>query len=109
VTTPFHAPQHRDHRILARLCLLLALLQVFDLHSTFHAAHNGRSETNPVLLWVISRIGFTPAMIVSKAAALFVIGVYYGVVSRFGRMLWPSISLVPVCGVYIAIVLNNYS
>ena len=108
MTTRYRRPERTGHRFLACLCLLLALLQVLDLHSTLRAAHEGRTETNPALLWVIARVGFTLALFISKMAAFAITGAYYVVVSSFSRTLWLSISLVPVCVAYIAIVLNNY-
>ena len=91
------------------LCLVLAGLQILDLHSTLQAASAGRSESNPAILWTIAHVGFVPAVIAFKAAALAAIGGYYLVVSNFNRMLLPSMSLIPVCAAYIAVVLNNYS
>jgi hypothetical protein len=64
---------------------------------------------NPVMLWTMAYVGFVAAVIAFKAAALAILGAYYLVVSQFNRILLPSMSLVPVCAAYIAIVLNNYS
>jgi hypothetical protein len=85
------------------------LLQVLDLHSTLRAAGAGRSETNPMILWMTSHVGFTAAVTACKAAALAIIGSYYAAVSNFNRMRWPAITLIPVCVIYLAVVLNNYS
>jgi hypothetical protein len=101
--------QHSQRRLLAFLCTVLALLQILDLHSTLLAMQAGRSEANPVIFWLIGHIGAMPAVAAFKAAALGVLVGYYLVVSRFRRMLWPSISLIPVCAAYVAVVLNNYS
>jgi hypothetical protein len=109
MATPDLTLQRAQRRLLAFLCIVLALLQVLDLHSTLRAADAGRSETNPLILWAVAHVGFTPAVIAFKAAALAVIGGYYLVVSHFNRLLLPSMSLIPVCAAYIAVVLNNYS
>lgn len=109
LTKPVFRAQHAERRPLVYLCLVLAVLQLFDLHSTLRAAGGGRSETNPFVLLAIARFGFTPAVILFKVVALAIIGAYYRVVSRFDRTLWPSVSLLPVCATYLAIVLNNYS
>lgn len=99
----------RERQLLAGLCILLALLQVFDWHSTLRAAGSGRGEINPLILGLAACIGFTAAVTAAKSAALVLIAAYYLVVSRFGRALWPSVSLVAVCVAYAAVVLNNYS
>jgi hypothetical protein len=91
------------------LCIALAILQVLDLHSTLLAMRAGRSETNPLILWLIGHAGSTPAVIALKVAALGVLVGYYRIVRHFRRILWPSISLIPVCAAYITVVLNNYS
>ena len=57
----------------------------------------------------ISRVGFVPAVIAFKAVALAITGCNYRVVGRFDKTLWPSVSLLPVCVTYGAVVLNNYS
>lgn len=98
-----------ERRLLAFLCTVLVVLQVFDLHSSLRAAEAGRSETNPLILWLIGHLGFVSAVVTFKAFAAAVVGGYYLVVSTFERMLWPSISLIPVCAVYITVVVNNYS
>lgn len=98
-----------EHRLLAFLCIVLVVLQAFDLHSTLRAADAGRTESNPLILWLTGHLGFVSAVIVFKAFAAAVIGGYYLVVSTFERMLWPSISLIPVCAVYITVVVNNYA
>jgi hypothetical protein len=107
--TPGPTLQRSERRLLAFLCVALAFLQVLDLHSSLRAADTGRSETNPMILWAIAHIGFGPGVFVFKASALLILALYYRVVSGFDRMLWPSISLIPVCAAYIAVVLNNYS
>lgn len=107
--TPDPVLQRSERRLLAFMCILLALLQVLDLHSSLHAAGEGRSETNPLILWLVAHVGFSPAVVAFKTAALAVLAAYYHVVSGFNRMLWPSISLIPVCAAYVAVVLNNYS
>jgi len=109
LNTPDPTLQRSERRLLAFLCAALALLQVLDLHSSLHAAEAGRYETNPVILWVIAHVGFGPGVFAFKAFALFILALYYRVVSGFDRMLWPAISLIPVCAAYIAVVLNNYS
>jgi hypothetical protein len=101
--------QRSERRLLAFLCIVLAVLQVLDLHSTLLAMQAGRSETNPLILWLIGQVGSTPAVVAFKATAVGVLVGYYLVVSRFRRMLWPSISLIPICAAYITVVLNNYS
>jgi hypothetical protein len=107
--TPDPTLQRSERRLLAFLCVALALLQVLDLHSSLRAAATGRSETNPMILWAIAHIGFKPGVFAFKASAIVILAVYYRVVSSFDRMLWPSISLMPVCAAYAAVVLNNYS
>jgi hypothetical protein len=109
VKTPDPVLQRSERKLLAFLCIALALLQVMDLHSSLLAAEAGRSELNPVILWLIAHVGFGPGVFTFKAVVLIVLGLYYRVVSGFDRMLWPSISLIPVCAAYIAVVLNNYS
>ncbi|WP_371765557.1 DUF5658 family protein [Massilia sp.] len=107
--TPDPVLQRSERKLLAFLCIALAVLQVMDLHSSLRAAQSGRSELNPVILWLIAHVGFGPGVFAFKAVVLIVLGLYYRVVSGFNRMLWPSISLIPVCAAYIAVVLNNYS
>jgi len=98
-----------ERRLLACLCIALVLLQVFDLHSTMCAYAAGRSETNPLILWLTGHLGLGPAVVLFKMFAATVIAVYYLVVSNFERTFWPSISLVPVCAVYVTVIVNNYS
>jgi hypothetical protein len=98
-----------ERRAFACLCLALVALQAFDLHSTLRAAAAGRSETNPLILWASAHLGFVPAVVALKTLAIAVIALYYLVVGRFQRTGLPAMSLVPVCAVYIAVVVNNYS
>lgn len=107
--TPDPTLQRSERRLLAFLCVALAFLQVLDLHSSLRAAEAGRTETNPIILWAIAHIGFGPSVFAFKTAALLILALYYRVVSGFNRLLWPAISLIPVCAAYIAVVLNNYS
>lgn len=109
MNTPDLSLQRAERRLLAFLCIALVLLQVLDLHSSLQAESAGRSETNRLILWGIAHLGFAPAVIAFKAAALALIGGYYLIVRSFNRMLWQSISLIPVCAAYIAVVFNNYS
>jgi hypothetical protein len=62
-----------------------------------------------VIIWVAYHFGFTMAVIASKVAALVALIAYFRVVSRFNSLLWPAMSIVAVCVIYIAIVFNNYS
>jgi hypothetical protein len=109
VKAPDPSLQRSERRLLAFICIVLAFLQMLDLHSTLLAMQAGRSEANPLIFWLIGYFGSMPAMVACKAVALGVLVGYYLVVSRFRRMLWPSISLIPVCAAYVAVVLNNYS
>lgn len=109
MTTPDPTLQSAERRLLAFLCVVLAVLQILDLHSTLLAARLGRDELNPSILWLVSHLGFMPAVVAFKAMAVALITFYYLVVSTFKRMLWPAISLVPVCAAYVTVVINNYS
>jgi hypothetical protein len=109
LTTPDPILQNAERRLLAFLCIVLALLQLLDLHSTLRAASAGRTEANPIILSLIDWLGFVPAVFLFKAGAVAVVGGYYAVVSQFHRMFWPSISLIPVCAAYLTVVFNNYS
>jgi len=77
-------------------------------HSSRYSTCTAVSE-QPTPAGPIAHIGFGPGVFVFKASALLILALYYRVVSGFDRMLWPSISLIPVCAAYIAVVLNNYS
>lgn len=101
--------QLKDRYAVGVLCLVLAVLQILDLHSSLHAAASGRTESNPLIRWTMSQIGFVPALVVFKLVALVCVGAYY-MASRKLRWGWRSSRLLLVISlVYLAIVLNNYS
>jgi hypothetical protein len=97
------------HRLLAVLCILLAILQLADLHSSLLAASLGRTETNPAIVWLIAKVGFVPAVLCFKAGALLLLWIYFRAVSGFERVTLPVITMAPVCAAYFLVVVNNYS
>jgi hypothetical protein len=109
LTTSDLSTRLAERRLLACLCIVLVLLQILDLHSTMRAYAAGRSETNPLILWLTGHLGLAPAVVLFKMCAATVIAGYYLVVSNFERTLWPSVSLIPVCAVYVTVIVNNYS
>lgn len=101
--------QRHQRRILVVVCVVLALLQFLDLHSSLRAAAAGRSETNPLILWVIGYVGFTSAVVLFKCVALGLILVSYRVCLTLPHLSMPLTLLVSLCGVQSVVVLNNYS
>lgn len=52
------------------LILLLVALNVADILLTLRIIKQGGRELNPLLAWLMTRIGIKPALIVSKAVLL---------------------------------------
>ena len=69
--------------------IAILLLQVLDGYSTYRILRNGGVEYNPVLRWLITKLGVVATMVITKsfvaavAVGLFIIhsdAVYLGVV-----------------------------
>ena len=75
--------------------IILALLNLVDIAITDWALHNGHQEANPLVRWLMGRIGNIPAMVLAKAPLLigcYLISphpaVWVAVVAYAGLMVW---------------------
>lgn len=50
---------------------LLIVLQLADVLTTWYVIRAGGREANPIMVWLIDRIGFWPAFGVMKAAVIW--------------------------------------
>ena len=73
---------------------ILALLQVADVLTTHRALGRGLREANPVMRWLIARLGFWPAAAVKAAASM---GAGYAIHIYDPRWVWlPVVLMVAV-------------
>lgn len=85
------------------------LMQLLDWHSTFLALSQGRSELNPLILWVSQYVGVRWAVSGLKLVALPLTAAYYFDAVRKSIWILPSIFLAVTVVVYLPVVINNYS
>lgn len=50
--------------------ILFALLQVADIFTTWKVLSQGGRELNPVMAWVMGRLGVLPGLVLAKLALL---------------------------------------
>lgn len=82
------------------LTILLILMQVFDFYSTYIILKNGGSELNPVVDFLIQKIGLVAALIIAKGVAVIgVLVIYYVDV---------LIAILILVAVYSYVCFNNY-
>lgn len=82
------------------LALILILMQLFDFYSTFVILRAGGREVNPVVNFLINKIGLVLALIIAKSVAIAgVVFIYY--VDNL-------IAMIVLILIYSYVCLNNY-
>lgn len=84
----------------ALLCLLFAGLQLIDYELTSGILKRGGRELNPMLRWLMGRIGTRPALLAAKllAVALGWVLAYHG----------EALALVVLCVIYLGVCAWNW-
>ena len=85
------------------LLALFCLLQFLDGLTTHLVIRRGGREVNPVVLWVMRRIGTAPALVLLKA-----LGIACGVVLYTFADSGGVYALAILTAAYAAVVINNY-
>lgn len=80
--------------------LLLIVLNILDIHTTIKILDNGGKELNPVMAWLIDKLGIEPALVASKALFLAPVGYYLP-----SLPVWLMAALIAV---YVYVVSNNF-
>lgn len=88
------------------LIVLFVALQLADIASTVRALDKGARELNPVVRWIMARLGTVPGLIVIKGAgcAAIIAGIL------FAHAYSPTIALIAMaifCAAYAYVVLHN--
>lgn len=79
--------------------MLLIILQIADILSTFYALRGGNArEANPVVLWFIERFGLFPGLLISKATIVAPV-IYIG--ANHSVALWIAVAA------YVLVLINN--
>ena len=55
------------------LFALFIVVQVLDIYTTVHVLLAGAREANPLMHWLMERIGMVPALIVGKAIVVAIV------------------------------------
>jgi hypothetical protein len=88
------------------LFILFLALQAADFYSTYRTISNGTGqEANPVVIWMISKIGLVGGLLISKAAA---VGTMLYFMLNY-PMVPTSIDAIAVVElIYLVVVINNF-
>jgi len=84
---------------------ILASLQILDFLSTKKILANGGRELNPLMLKLVSWLGQTKAMILTKAGAVIAA---IGATIMLGNDVRLTIALLAITAVYGVVVANNF-
>jgi hypothetical protein len=94
---------------MAKLPVLLALaltaLQAFDGWTTYRILKAGGVERNPVMLWLMERIGTYPALLATKMLAVALVWVI-ALAPMDTRLRFLALSV--LCAVYAWVAWNNW-
>ena len=84
------------------LIIVLVILDVFDVVGTYAGIASGYSkETNPVMIWLMEKIGLMPALIFSKVASIvLIILIGIGLLYLGSWLPWLVIGVLAVGDVY---------
>ena len=82
------------------LLLALVILNVLDIYTTIRILRHGGSEVNPIMSWLMDKLGVMPALIVPKTLLLLAVWFYLAIM--------PTIVLAGLCCLYAAVILHNY-
>lgn len=78
---------------------LLIALQILDGATTYYAiAKKGLAERNPVVNWMISKIGLVPTVLLAKT----------GVIAVLATVAFPNWMIYALTGLYFCVVVNNF-
>ena len=86
------------------LFALIVILQLLDIISTLRAFRAGAIEGNPIVAWIIDKLGVIPGLVVAKAATLA--GVLAVMIIAPPPL--PLILLLVVAAVYAWFVVRNF-
>lgn len=87
-------------KMLIILAILLIALNAFDFYSTYKILKNGGSEVNPVMNFLIKKLGLVLALVLSKLLVLICIAV----------LVWLEMVylLVILVAIYIWVAVHNF-
>jgi hypothetical protein len=68
------------------LAVLLTALQVFDGWVTYLIIRNGGGEANPVVEWLITKLGLYPALLLLKGIAVILVWVLVLLPGKFNLL-----------------------
>ena len=75
-------------------------LQALDFYTTYRGITSGKAhEANPLIIWVIKRLGLVPTLLLTKIAAVAM------VISMYAS--YPLV-LLPIIALYGYVVYNNF-
>jgi hypothetical protein len=60
--------------MIATLFIIFCLLQIFDVYSTYQILNAGGREVNPMMNWLMDRVGVMAALIGTKVLAVGMLG-----------------------------------
>ena len=78
----------------------LVILNVLDIYTTLRVLRQGGEELNPVMDWLMDKVGVIPALIVPKATYLIAVGYFLTDL--------PSMVMFGLCCFYVLLVLHNF-
>jgi hypothetical protein len=84
------------------LFVILVILQGLDIWTTKTGLDNGARELNPVMRFLMEKIGIMKALLLMKGLGIIIIGYYV-----FTNAL-STIFLGLICLVYVAVVVHNW-
>jgi hypothetical protein len=90
--------------MIATLFIIFCLLQIFDVYSTYQILNAGGREVNPMMNWLMDRVGVMAALIGTKVLAIGVLGAAVAYAQE------PvAVSVLAVSTVYYAVIMyRNY-
>ncbi len=90
------------------LLVVLALLQILDIYTTYNILKLGGRELNPILNKLFDKVGVIPGLIVPKSIYIGILMYYYLVNSTSMQSFGWLVSLTVIVLIYIGVVFNNF-
>ena len=92
--------------LISLLVGFFCLLQVADAVTTYTVLDQGGRELNPVMRYVMDKMGMVPGLIVAKLALIIVVLVAFNL--NVFSTVFGFICLCVVCSLFVAVVLHNW-
>jgi hypothetical protein len=94
--------------MLELLLIVLALLQILDIYTTYNILKLGGRELNPMLNKLFEKVGVVPGLIVPKSIYIAVLTYYYLFNSTSMQSFEWLVSLTVIVLIYVGVVFNNF-